>query len=262
MGGDESSEKRVKEETTSEFVVGDSSENHEQGSYLEPSVDSLELDIPNLETSLETKNQLIEQHRLVTTKLKGTLEVDDPQLEKQTIDLTTIEPATLEVSIGQITLETPFIDNPFDILVILDKLGPDLFNNTQDNRDTEDPTNLPLIRILKGLASGSRRKNSSTGSSSSSSSSEDTTEGTEGSDRSLDRDLGEERTRQRDSLEFPDPPPPPPIDSATTEVNLMANLNRPLNIAAYPIFYGLPITDLDMYVSRFLAVCSANRVLN
>jgi hypothetical protein len=42
----------------------------------------------------------------------------------------------------------------------------------------------------------------------------------------------------------------------------MANPNRPLSIAAYPIFYGLPGTDPDMHVSRFLAVCAANRVLN
>jgi hypothetical protein len=56
---------------------------------------------------------------------------------------------------------------------------------------------------------------------------------------------------------FPLPSPPP-----EEEVDQMANLNRPLNIAAYPIFYGLPRTDPDMHVSRFLAVCAANRVLN
>jgi hypothetical protein len=46
------------------------------------------------------------------------------------------------------------------------------------------------------------------------------------------------------------------------EVNPMANPNRHLSIAACPIFYGLPGTDPDMHVSRLLAVCAANRVLN
>jgi hypothetical protein len=58
---------------------------------------------------------------------------------------------------------------------------------------------------------------------------------------------------------LPSPPPSPPQEE---EVDQMTNLNRPLNIAAYPIFYGLPGIDPDMHVSRFLAVCTANRVLN
>jgi hypothetical protein len=42
----------------------------------------------------------------------------------------------------------------------------------------------------------------------------------------------------------------------------MANPNRPLNTAAYPIFYGLPGRAPNMHVSRFLVVCTTNRVLN
>ena len=57
------------------------------------------------------------------------MEAKNPQSEVQTIEKTIIELATLEISTRQIILETPLIDNPFDILGILDKLGSSPIDN-------------------------------------------------------------------------------------------------------------------------------------
>jgi hypothetical protein len=152
----------------------------------------------------------------------------------------------------------------------LDKFG---FSSTTNNKEIinlDDFTDSPLIRTIRGSTSDSR-KSKSTDSHSSSSSSEDI--GVR-SDERLTKKLGEGSARPSNppnppyppnphDPSFPSPPPPPPPpDTTNVEVNPMANPNRPLNIATYPIFNGLPGTDPDMHVSRFLAICAANRVLN
>ena len=228
-----------------------------------PLVYPLESNTQNLDVTQIINNDLEEKHKLVTAKLKNIVEANNPQPEVQTIEKTIIEPTTLEISTKQVILEIPLIDNPFDIPRILDKLGPSPIDNIKDIINVDNLTNSPPIRTVRGSTSDSRR-NKSTKSQSSSSSSEDTGEE---KDRRLNRDLGEGSAGPPDPSDSPSPPnspplPPPPIDTAPVEVNPMVNPNRPLNIAAYPIFYGLLGTDLDMHVSRFLAVCSANQVLN
>jgi hypothetical protein len=167
-------------------------------------------------------------------------------------------------------LGEPQIDNPFGIPKILDKLGLSSTVNNKEIINLDDFTNSPSIRTIRGPTSNSR-KNKSTNSHSSSSSSEDIGGR---SDERLNTDLDEGSTGPPDppnppyppnppNPSFPPLPPlPPPPDTTPVEVNPMANPNRPLNIATYPIFYGLPGTDPDMHVSRFLVVCAANRVLN
>ena len=268
---DESSEKPVEEETPSESVVGDSSWNPNQNLYSYPSMDlptyplvyPLESNTQNLDVTQIINSELEEQHKLVTAKLKNIVEANNPQLEVQTIKKTITEPTTLEISTRQVIFEIPLIENPFDILGILNKLGPAPIDNIKDIIKIDDLTNSPPIRIVRGSASDSRR-DKSTKSHSSSFSSEDTGEER---DRRLNRDLGEGSVGPPNPLDSPSPPNsppplPPPIDTASVEVNPMANPNKPLNIAAYSIFYGLLGIDLHMHVSRFLAVCSANWVLN
>jgi hypothetical protein len=187
-----------------------------------------------------------------------------------------IEPVTLEISTGQITLGEPQIDNPFGIPKSSDKFG---FSSTANNKEIinlYDFTDSPPIRTIRGSTSD-LRKSKPLNSHSSSSSSNDTGGR---SDERLTKELGEGSAGPPNpphppyppnppNPSFPPPPPPPPPppsppppDTTSVEVNPMANPNRPLNIAAYPIFYGLPGTNLDMHVSRFLAICATNWVLN
>ena len=270
VSSDESSEKSAEEEIPLESMVGDSSGNPNKDLYSCPSMDlptyplvyPLELDTQNPDATQNIKNDLEQQHRLVIAKLKNIVEAKNPQSKVQTTKTIILEPTTLEISTGQVILETPLIDIPFDILGILDKLGPFPIDNIKEIINVEDSTNSPPIRTVRGSTSDSRKSKSTK--SSSSSSSEDTRKK---SDRRLNRDLGEENAGLLDPSDSPNPPNLPPllplpIDITPIEVNPMANPNRPLNIAAYPIFYQLPRTDLNMHVSRFLAICSVHRVLN
>jgi hypothetical protein len=162
------------------------------------------------------------------------------------------------------------IDNPFGIPKNLDKFGFSSAANNKEIINLDDFTNSPPIRTIRGSTSNSRKSKSSD-SHSSSSSSKDTGDR---SDERLTKELGEGSAGPPNpphppyppnppDSSIPPPPPPPPLpDTVNVGVNPMANPNRPLNIAAYPIFYGLPGTDPDMHVSRFLAICVANRVLN
>jgi hypothetical protein len=169
----------------------------------------------------------------------------------QTVEKTIIEPVTLEISTGQITLEEPQIDNPFGIPKILDKFGFSSTANDKEIINLDDFTDSPSIRTIRGSTSDSR-KSKSTDSHSSSSSREDIGGR---SDERLTKELGEGSPNLPNPPYLPNPldpsfpPPPPPPDIASVEVNPIANPNRPLNIAAYPIFYGLHGTDPDMHVS-------------
>lgn len=140
----------------------------------------------------------------------------------------------------------------------------------------EELSDSPVIGIEKGSISEPRRRKSKESESSSSSGDDSGAEedsqftGNLGGGNSGPSDPSGSPNPSNPSNSFPNsppnppppPPPPPPPSRPPVGVNLMANINRPLNIAAYHIFYGLPGTDPDMHVSRFLAVCSANRVLN
>ena len=215
-------------------------------------------------------NDLEEQHRLITARLESTVKAKNFNIYLQTVEKTIIELVTLEISTGQISLGEPQIDNPFGIPKSLDKFG---FSSTAYNKEIitlEDFTDSAPIRIIRGSTSDSR-KNKSTDSHSWSSFSEDTRGR---SDKNLTKELGERSVGPPNPPNPPYPPNPPHSsfpprlpphllpDITSREVNPMANSNRPLNIVAYPIFYGLPGTDLDMHVSWFLTICAANWILN
>ena len=211
---EESSKKQAEEETPSESVIGDSSGNPNQDLYSYLSVDlptypvvySLELDTQNPDANQSINNKLEEQHRLVIAKLKNIVEANNPQSEAQTIEKTNIEPASLEISTGQVILEIPLIDNPFDIPGILDNLGPSPIDKIKDIINVEELINSPPIKTVRGSTSDSR-KSKSTASHSSSSSSEDTGEER---DRGLNRDLGEGSAGPPDPLDSPSPSNSPP----------------------------------------------------
>jgi hypothetical protein len=266
----------LEEETQSEPVS--SSGNPNEYLYSYPSVDlpTYPLVYPSgTDTQIFDSNQSIaddleEQHRLIPARLESIVEAKNLNTELQTVEKTIIEFVTLEISTGQITLGEPEIDNHFGIPKSLDKFG---FPSTANNKEVinlDDFSDSPPIRKIMGSTSDSR-KSKSTDSHSSSSFSEDTGGR---SDERLTKELREGSAGPPNPLNPPyppnppgpsfppPPPPPPPLDSASVEVNPMANPNRPLNIVAYPIFYGLPRTDPDMHVSRFLAVCVVNWVLN
>jgi hypothetical protein len=159
-------------------------------------------------------------------------------------------------------------------------LGESQINNSSGN--SKPLENLPIEfppekhgsivnpnKFLTTLSGTKKGKGKSTSSSSQSSSGQDISdEGEEGSNPNSGEGstgpLTPPNPNPPDLIDPPvsPPPSPPPLPPPEEKVDQMANLNRPLNIAAYPIFYGLPGTDPDMHVSRFLAVCAANRVLN
>jgi hypothetical protein len=272
---DESSERQLEEETQSERVIGSSSGNPNEDLYSYPSVDlpTYPLVYPSgtdtqiLDLNQNIADDLEEQYRLIAVRLESIVEAKNLNIEVQTIEKTIIEPVTLAISIGQIILGEPQIDNPFGIPKSLDKFGFPFTANDKEVINLDDFTNSPPIRKIRGSTSDSR-KSKSTDSHSSSSSCEDTGDR---SDERLTKELGERSAGPPNPPHSPYPPnppdssfppPPPPPDTVIVEVNPMANPNRPLNIAAYPIFYGLPGIDPDMHVLRFLAVCAANRVLN
>jgi hypothetical protein len=259
-------------------VLGSSLGNPNEDLYSYPSVDlptyplvyPSETDTQIFDSNQNIVDDLEEQHRLITARLESIVEAKNLNTKLQIVEKTIIEPITLEISTGQIILGEPQIDNPFEISKSLDKFGLSSKSYNKESVNLDDFTDSPPIRTIRGSTSGSR-KNKSTDSHSSSSFSKDIGDR---SDKRLIKELGEGSARppnppnppyppnSPDSSFLPPPPPPPPPDTVSVEVNPMANPNRPLSIAAYPIFYGLPGTDPDMHVSRFLAVCAANRVLN
>jgi hypothetical protein len=252
-------------------VLGSSSGNPNEDLYSYPSVDlptyplvyPSETNTQNFDSNQNIVNDLEEQHKLITTRLESIVEAKNLNTELQLVDKTIIEPVTLEISTGQIILGESQIDNPFGISKSLDKFGLTSKVYNKESVNLDDSTNLPPIEIIRGSTSDSRKHKSID--SSSSSSSEDTGDR---SDEGLNKELGEGSAGPPNPPHPPYPPnspdssPPPPPDTVSVVVNPMTNPNRPLNIAAYPIFYKIPGTDPDMHVSRFLAVCSTNRVLN
>ena len=100
-------------------MIGTSLGNPNEDLYSYPSVDlptyplvyTLELDTQNFDANQNIDNDLEEQHRLITTKLKSIVEAKKLQPKVQTIEKTIIEPTTLEISTRQVILETPPIDN-------------------------------------------------------------------------------------------------------------------------------------------------------
>jgi hypothetical protein len=272
---DESSERQVEEETQSEPVLGSTSGNPNEELYSYPSVDlptyplvyPSETETQYFDSNPNLVDDLEEQHRLIAARLTSIVEAKNLNTEVQTVEKTIIEPVTLAISTGQIILREPQTNNPIGIPNSLDKLVFPSFANNEEVINLEDLIDATPIRTIRGSTS-ELRKSKSNDSHSSSSSSEDT--GDRNNER-LTKESEEESVgppnpphppNSPNSTDSSPPPPPPPPHIVIEEVNPMANPNRPLSIAAYPIFYGLPGTDPDMHVSRFLAVCAANRVLN
>jgi hypothetical protein len=177
---DESSERQLEKETQSEPVIGSSSGNPNEDLYSYPSVDlpTYPLVYPSgTDTQIVDPNQSIvddleEQHRLITARLESIVKAKNFNTDLQTVEKTIIEPVTLEISTGQISLGEPQIDNPFGIPKSLDKFGFYAMDYNKEIITLEDFTNSPPIRTIRGSTSDSR-KSKSTDSYSSSSSNED-----------------------------------------------------------------------------------------
>jgi hypothetical protein len=157
----ESSERQLEEETQSEPVIGSSSGNPNEDLYSYPSVDlpTYPLVYPSrTDTQIFDSNQSIaddleEQHRLIIARLKSIVEAKNLNTDLQTIEKTIIEPVTLEISAGQISLGEPQIDNPFGIPRSLDKFG---FSSTANNKEIinlDDFIDSPPIRTIRGSTS-------------------------------------------------------------------------------------------------------------
>ena len=246
--------------------------------YSYPSVDlptyllvyPFEIDIQIFDPNQNIADDLEEQHWLITARLESIVEAKNFNTDLQTIKKTIIESVALEISTRQIILGEPQIVNPFGIPKSLDKFGFPSTANDKEIINLDDFTYSPPIKTIRGSTSKSR-KSKSTYSRSSSSSNKNTRNR---SDKRLTKELGEgsvgppNRPHPIYPPNPPDssfllPPPLPPLpDIVIVEVNPMANPNRPLNIAAYPLFYKLPGIDPNMHVLRLLAVCAANWVLN
>jgi hypothetical protein len=110
-------------------------------------------DIQIFDSNQSIADDLEEQHRLIIARLESIVEAKNLNTELQTIKKTIIEPVTLEIFTGQITLGEPQIDSPFGIPKSLDKFG---FPSTANNKEVinlDDFTDSPPIRTIRGSTS-------------------------------------------------------------------------------------------------------------
>jgi hypothetical protein len=151
----------LEEETQSERVIGSSSGNPNEDLYSYPSVDlpTYPLVYPSgtdtqiLDLNQNIADDLEEQYRLIAVRLESIVEAKNLNIEVQTIEKTIIEPVTLAISIGQIILGEPQIDNPFGIPKSLDKFGFPSTANDKEVINLDDFTDSPPIRTIRGSTS-------------------------------------------------------------------------------------------------------------